>query len=484
MRSIYLVARRDYLGYVTAWGFWLGLMLTPILMAVFMLAPAMVASSQPVRYYAVIDTDGAFTAAMDEQVARARVGAARDLLTASELLGNDADTARAAFDAAIEAGDAPEDALLAAGLPGTVTLPDLDFQRVAAPAREPAALTPYLLGETLVSTPAGPRPLFAVLIVTEDGVEYWSENITVGGLKSIARRAAEALARSDVFSAAGVPAGILEEVRAATPDLVEKRPRANGGEAAEVTLADRAPFVVAVGIAFLLWTLIFSVVNYLLMGTIEERSNKIFDTLLTSTRLPHLLAGKLIAVLAVSLTLMSVWSLGGTLVTILAAAAMPPEIAANIGTFVAAMLQPGIILPAILSFLLGYLMYGSVFLALGSLCDTIQEAQTLMTPLLVLLMVPLVLVIVALDDPNSPILQAMSWVPLFTPFLLILRMPTAPPLWEVFALLALMAATTLVVLWLAAKVYRAGAVHGAGVNDALAWLRGLLPGGKKKEGAA
>ena len=232
--------------------------------------------------------------------------------------------------------------------------------------------------------------------------------------------------------------------------------------------------------AFLLWTLIFSVVNYLLMGTIEERSNKIFDTLLTSVKLPQLLAGKLIAVLAVSLTLMTFWGLGGTAVSLWAGSMLPGDAVSAITSVAAAALKPAILLPALLSFVIGYLMYGSVFLALGSLCDTIQEAQTLMTPLLVLLMSPLLMFIIAIDDPASPVVQTVSWVPLFTPFLLILRMPTEPPLWEVAAQLVLMAAATAVILWLAAKVYRAGAVHGTGVNDVLSWFRRLLPGGRKQ----
>ncbi len=127
-------------------------------------------------------------------------------------------------------------------------------------------------------------------------------------------------------------------------------------------------------------------------------------------------------------------------------------------------------------------MYGAVFLALGSLCDTIQEAQTLMTPLIVLLMVPMFMITVAISDPESPILSVMSWIPFFTPFLLILRVPTAPPMWEVMGLLALMVVASLSVLWIASRVYRAGAVHGAGVGDVGKWFTKLIPGKKKEAG--
>ncbi len=110
-------------------------------------------------------------------------------------------------------------------------------------------------------------------------------------------------------------------------------------------------------------------------------------------------------------------------------------------------------------------MYGMIFMALGSLCDTIQEAQTLLSPMMILLMLPMFAIFIAFQDPGSPIVDIASWIPVFTPFLLILRMPHDPPVWEIVAQMMLMALTALVILWLATKVYRAGAVHGAGIGD-------------------
>ena len=472
LRSIYLVARRDYLGYVTAWGFWLGLMLTPILLGVGMMVPTLAASQTPERHFTVVDPQGDFEAALRIELTDRELNIARNIVELSEAMSGDGGAALERFDRAIEAGDSVEAALETA-LPPPLTpqLPERNLVLVDPPARTIDGLRPYLSGQRTLDGPNGPASLFAALIVTDDGIEYWSENVTVGDIKSLARSAALDTARNRVFEDADIDVSILDEIQATTPDILEKRLRADETAAAEVTLADQAPYWVSVGLSFLLWTLIFSVVNYLLMGTIEERSNKIFDALLTSVQLPHLLAGKLIAVLAVSLTLMGVWSIGGGVVTVLIGQSLPSAATSVVAEMAAAALKPSLLIPALLSFLLGYLMYGAMFLAFGSLCETIQEAQTLMTPLLVLLMVPLFMAIVAMTDPESPILAAMAWFPLFTPFLLILRMPTEPPLWEVLAQLGLMTLATLAIIWLAAQVYRAGAVHGAGVNDALGWLK-------------
>ena len=479
IRSTYLVARRDYLGYVTAWGFWLGLLFTPVILGIFILAPTFAQNAQPTRYYTVIEQGQVFTDALrqemsgsDEQMVRMIL----DPLAVTERRSSDVlDT----FDTAREAGASVEDAFEAAG-GNPALLPRRDFVEVDPPVSSSAELAPFLLGETLIETPEGPQPLFAAIVVNDGTreIEYWSENLQARTLINAARQAEHELQLDRALAAVNVSRDVLESAREARRDVKQQRLRM-GEEAnaeTEVTQADQAPFIVSIMMAFSLWFLIFSVINYLLMGTIEERSNKIFDSLLTSVKLPHLLAGKLIAVLLLALTLMAFWGIGSGLLTWFVRDNIPADVAKGLSSLVVAATNPALFIPALISFVLGYLMYGSLFLALGSLCDTIQEAQTLMTPLFVMLMAPLAMLAFAIQDAESALIEIMAWVPFFTPFLLILRMPTEPPVWEVFAQLGIMALTTLIILHLATRVYRAGAVHGAGVNDVWAFFGKLVPG--------
>ena len=453
MRSIYLVAMRDYLGYVTAWGFWLGLLFTPVLLGIFMFAPSLAQSSQPTRYYSVIEQGDAFTQALRVEQRKAY---------------------------ASKASAAPSRAAQAA-IEQQISQP---YVETPAPAQSIEALKPYLSGASLIDTPAGPQRLFAVIIVPEDGgeIQYWSENVQAQGLLDLAKAADRKLAQARVFAEANVDPKIVQDTIDARRSVVQQRLGEDGDAiGGKLTTEDWAPYAVSIGMAFMLWFLIFSVINYLLMGTIEERSNKIFDSLLTSVKLPNLLAGKLLAVLALALTLMTFWGLGSSIIGYIASQNLSPDQTKDVFIVLSAILKPSLVIPAIISFVLGYLMFGSLFLALGSLCDTIQEAQTLMTPLIVLLMAPLFMLVLAMNDAQSSIIQAMVWVPLFTPFLLILRMPTEPPLWEVLAQLGLMAVTAFTILYLATRVYRAGAVHGAGVADVGRWLGKFLPGKKKPD---
>lgn len=434
MRSVYLVARRDYLGYVTSIGFWIGMLLTPLLMGLGAMAPGFIDSATSVRYFAVIEDGNTFTAELDKQ-----------------LKGGLFDRSNA------------------------------KVFRVEVPISNSEDISDFMLSGTPVDGPEGPKPVETIVYVSADGrrVEYWQENAG-GGIESEIEETITLLSQRAVFSQAGVDLDILKQAERAEAKFIKKIPRSvEEGGARNRTLEDEIPRLVSILIAFFLWVMIFSVVNYLLMGTIEERANKIFDTLLTSVKLPQLLAGKLLAVLGVSVTLTSFWLIGGTLFTSFVSSSLSPEIVGGILTAVSEVLKPGIVIPALLSFVLGYLMYGALFLAVGSLCDTVQEAQTLMTPLLILLMAPLAIGAISIENPSSSLVQMMTWVPLFTPFLLILRMPINPPLWEVVAQLGLMVVTTILILWLATRIYRAGVVNGAGISDVSAWFTRFLPGRKK-----
>ncbi len=467
MRNILLVFRRDYMSYVSAWGFWLGLAAMPVLILFGVLMGGWAASSTPVRYYAVIEEAPVFGPAIESSFARERE-------EMEEIIGE-------------FAGRSGLDPSVADGVTDDIALPD--YVRIEPPARTIDDLRPWLLGEREVDGPDGLKPLFAVIIVPADGgaIEYWSEEINVDGLTSRMNRISRRVARDQFLASANVDPDILDKADKAAREVEQKRVRTAEEEASagnEVTLADQAPRFIALAICYFMWGILFSTGQYLLMGTIEERSNKIFDTLLTSLRLPQLLAGKLMAVLAVTSTMILVWAGLGSAITTFGASMLRPDLQETMFEIIGAGLQAKIVIPTLFSFFFGYLIYGSIFMALGSLCDTVQEAQTLLSPLILILMMPMFMIMLAFNDPTSPIVSFVSWVPIFTPFLLILRVPNDPSIWVIVGQIGLMAVTAFVILWLSTKVYRAGAVHGAGVSDATDWLKRLLPGKKKAEDAS
>lgn len=456
MRNIYLIFRRDFLGYVKAWGFWLSLAAVPIFLIVGVAFGSFAASSSPVRYYTVIEPSDMIARAIEGEFQLRATEAAEEAIALAKEMN-------------IPLAEAEEQLADAVG--------ERKFVAVPAPARTLEELRPWLMGERMVAGPAGERPLFAALILSEDGsvLEYWSGDVNITTLKRAAEIAMRDMSRRNALEAAGLDPGFLTTADSVAVQVPAFRLTAThaGEGGAEITMADRAPSIVAVVLAYFLWLMVFSIIQYLLMGTIEERSNKIFDTLLTSVKLPELLAGKLLAVFAVTSTMMLSWSLFAGVGSAFAAA-QSPAVIEMIQPFIAAATDPGLIIPALVSFILGYVLYGAIFMALGSLCDTIQEAQTLLSPMMILLMLPMFAIFVAFQDPGSPVIDYASWMPLFTPFLLILRIPQDPPLWEILAQMALMAVTTALIVWGATKVYRAGAVHGAGIGDLMGMIKAAM----------
>ena len=269
--------------------------------------------------------------------------------------------------------------------------------------------------------------------------------------------------------AAGVDPDLIAAADELRPTVRELNPE-RAAEAAEVSDTERLPIFVGVATAFGLWVVIFSVVNMLLTAMIEEKGNKVLEMMLASSRHHEILVGKLLGVAAVSFTLLVFWgglaSAGGLAIQQLMAAADIPA-----ATILGALFDPALIGPAIGYFIVGYLMYGAIFLAVGSLCETIQDAQSLMSPIMLVMMVPLFLVMMAIDAPDSPIVAVASWVPLWTPFIMLARLPQDPSTMELVGTTALMLGTAVVVIWGAGVTFRMGALNQANQETIKNWFR-------------
>ena len=122
-------------------------------------------------------------------------------------------------------------------------------------------------------------------------IEYWSVNLSHSEPSLIARGAMRLAMQREALAAQGLDPMEADRLADLDPPVAQFDPRPSAGEGA-VTLRHRAPFFAALALAFILWSIVFSVANMLLNGVIEEKSNKILDTLLTSVSAVEMLAGK------------------------------------------------------------------------------------------------------------------------------------------------------------------------------------------------
>ena len=470
MRQVLLVARRDYLAYVGAFGFWLSLITAPLLVAALMFAPLLLARAEPPRVLAILAEragDAQSVRLAFEQ--RAREDARADIETYLDATAPGVTaSALAAFDAESDVASAHASARAAAERRAPAALrafPAFSPRYIiaAAPAPTIEALRPYLDGARPL--PDGAQ-LFGAVNVRRDeagapSIEYWSVNLQHNEPANIARSAMRLAMQREALAAQGLAPTEADRLDAFDPSVAQFDPRPSaGGE--RVTLRERAPFFAAIALSFVLWSVVFSVANMLLTGVIEEKSNKILDTLLTSVSPLELLVGKLLGVAAVSATLFLFWGvLGGGLMS-LAASQMSDSF---VGQIAAAFLEPRLIAAFAIGFVAGYLIYGAIFLGLGALCESIQEAQTLLGPVALVLAMPMMLIGPAMDNPNAPIIEAASWIPIFTPFLMLIRAPAGLSWPEIAGMTALMAATVTVLLFLSSRIFRAGIVNQVSVSS-------------------
>lgn len=185
-------------------------------------------------------------------------------------------------------------------------------------------------------------------------------------------------------------------------------------------------------------------------SVIEEKTSRVFEVLLSSVKPMELLAGKILGVAAVGLTQYAVW--------ILMALAAGGGMIGSLRTQMGEISVPGSLLFYFaLFFLLGYLLYSTMFAALGAVVNSEQEAQQLQMTVMWFLIIPMLVAQLVIRAPNSTAAVILSLIPFFTPMLMFLRINLmTPPTWQVALSIALLLATNLAVLWLSARIYRVG----------------------------
>lgn len=195
---------------------------------------------------------------------------------------------------------------------------------------------------------------------------------------------------------------------------------------------------------FLLFMGTFGISQGLLTTLIEEKSSRVVELLLSAVSPMQLMAGKILGMAAVGFLLIAVW--GGT------------------GFYAAHSykLQDVVtgyrLLIAFLYFVPGFLLISGLLAAIGSACNELKEAQSMVFPLSILTIVPMMFWYYLAEHPASLFSLVLSYVPPITPFVMILRVCADPdtPLWQIASTLALLWASVVVAMWAAAKIFRVG----------------------------
>lgn len=396
---IFEIARWEYIQKVRSKGFIASLLLTPLMMLLFSVVPALIADKGPdsSQTVGVIDQDGTVAPQLAQRMKTA------DTLSngqPSYVVVNYLRPGQA-MDAAISQAD--KDAL-AGKIEGTIVIRD-----------------------------SAGHPLVA----------YRSSNAGNIRLTERFQSVIEQIVTERRLAAVGIDTAVYSRVR--EPIKLQTVKVSEHGNGASVGFGET--FFSAYVINLLLMILILTTGGSLVRSLVEEKSNRIMELLVSSGTPQELMWGKLLGLSGLGVTQLLTWVVLGVI------ASLYFNVSAGVSGTLSSMLTA---LPLMLLYvILGYIFYAALFVGVGSLVTTEQEAQVLTSYLVIFLVMPIAFSFSIIQNPNAGYVKVLSYIPLMTPSFMILRVVAKMPgTWEIVGTILVMIAAIVLMMWASGRIFR------------------------------
>jgi ABC-2 type transport system permease protein len=437
MRKIGLIARREFLTTVGNKGFLIGLLIMPLFGVVAVVVGPRILNSRSPQVsgaVAVIDASGGVTSRLrveldpDTRQARRLASARRAVSQVAPGLESAAVKASGATQRVVAQG--PK--LRIVELPATADV-DREKRWLIAPTRkedERHLALIFVHPDAVVR--AGGKPDFGSYdLFVSATLDANTEGVIFDALRQSlidARLEASSLDRATVEAT----------MRVDRPESIIVA--ANGEQAADRGFTRVLPFIMG----FLLFLGIMMGGQSLMTSTIEEKSSRVVEVLLAAVSPVELMAGKLLGQLGVGLLMMAVYVGLGILALFQFA--------------MLGLLDPMLLVYLLVFFLVSYLVYGALLAAVGAAVEQLADAQSLLTPVMLTLMVPYALAPVIGRTPNSTFSVAMSFIPPMNTFAMMARLASdaPPPAWQIWLTVLIGLAAAAGAVWFAAKIFKIG----------------------------
>lgn len=228
-----------------------------------------------------------------------------------------------------------------------------------------------------------------------------------------------------------------------------------------------ASFVIGLAGGFLIYIFIFMYGTMVMRSVIEEKTNRIVEIIISSVKPFELMFGKIISVALVGLSQFVMWIILGSVFLLIANGLLSTEVdftnlsankgvASEINASLMALPIKTLLITFLIYFLGGYLLYGSLFAAIGSASDQETDSQQFIVPITIPLILSFILVQVIIDNPHSGLAYWLSMIPFTSPIIMIARIPFGVPIHELILSITLLILGFLFTTWLAGKIYRVG----------------------------
>ncbi len=236
--------------------------------------------------------------------------------------------------------------------------------------------------------------------------------------------------------------------------------------------------VIGIVMSMLLYFFLLLYGIQVMQSIVEEKSSRVLEIIVSSVKPTQLLTGKIIGIGLVAVTQILIWAV---CLLVLSMVVMPAILPADMMTDVHAMqtgaqladtadielvtaiatiTKPAFIMQMffwLIIFLIGgFLLYSSLFAAVGSAVDNIQDASQLQTVIIVPIIIAMFASMSVANAPNSTLVSWMSMIPFTSPMVMMARLPFGIPVWQTALSAIILYASISGAIWCAAKIYRVG----------------------------
>ncbi len=248
--------------------------------------------------------------------------------------------------------------------------------------------------------------------------------------------------------------------------------------------------LVGLVLSLFIYMFILSYGSMVMQGVMEEKTNRIVEIMVSSVKPCQLMFGKIVGIALVGLSQFLIWML--MLLSIFTIAGLALGVS-SVGTDVPMTMSPDIqaanglellnVLQGmdfakitglfVLYFIGGYLLFASLFAAIGASINEQQDAQQFMMPVVLVFVFALYAGIFSIENPDGPLALWCSFIPFTSPVVMMVRIPFSVPLWQVTLSLLLLYGSSALIIWLSARIYRVGILmYGKKpeIKDMMKWL--------------
>ena len=307
---------------------------------------------------------------------------------------------------------------------------------------------------------------YALLRIKENNFTLYSnQQISLSVSKAIENQL-EQIIEHQKLKAAGIDLDILSEAES-TVRITTKIITEDGN-----TTKSKAEASMGIGFicGILIYIFIFMYGTMVMRGVIEEKTSRIVEVIISSVKPFQLMMGKIIGVALVGLTQFLLWILLTIAITSVAelifinAGSMSTELSSTqqssllieLSNLTGGINLVQIFISFIFYFLAGYLMYSSLFAAVGSAVDAEADTQQFVLPITIPLILAFILIQPIMENPDGPLAFWMSIIPFTSPVIMMVRLPFGVANWELALSMGILILSFVLTTYLAGKIYRTG----------------------------